>query len=137
MLLCINDRHFRPGMSLFNEITRCIAESCVVIFVVSQAFCASGWCRNEVREAYEQNKPIILFFKDEIEIILMTPHLKIIFQRYTRVKIVQEKGNYEIVPNFTRTSESIILLASQNYDEQNKLKATVEDEIQLQNALHC
>ena len=40
-VISVGDRHFQPGKSIFTEIINCITESCLVICVVSQSFCAS------------------------------------------------------------------------------------------------
>ncbi|KAH3747720.1 hypothetical protein DPMN_182149 [Dreissena polymorpha] len=62
VLLCSGDSNFRPGYSLGEEIIRCIEDSAVIVLAVSKRFCQKEWCRKEVQEIYDQNKPLILLF---------------------------------------------------------------------------
>ena len=109
------DRHFQPGKSIFTEIMRCVTESCLVIFVVSQSFCASDWCKMEVKEACTQAKPIILVFREQVDIKLMPAYLRTIFERQVRVKLEHRDGEYILVPNLQTVCDSIIRLAYEDY----------------------
>lgn len=46
-LICVGDKHFRVGHSILLENLRCLNMSCVVVFVVSQSFCQSEFCKYE------------------------------------------------------------------------------------------
>ena len=53
----VGDLDFRPGLSVGNEIIRCVEESFTVLFVKSNKFCNSEWCKNEMLAAYAAGKP--------------------------------------------------------------------------------
>ncbi|XP_045184944.2 toll-like receptor 4 [Mercenaria mercenaria] len=117
--VCIDERHFRAGAEIVAEIMRCVSESCVIVFVVSKSFCQSNWCCLEVKEAYEQQKPIVLIFCEEVDDNEMSAHLKQMFQRYTRAKLVQQDEDVNVQPGgWEGLCDSIIHLASRQYAEQ-------------------
>ena len=117
-VLCENSEHFNLGFPIINEVMRCIAESCVGLFIVTNNFCQSHWCECELRETYDLKKPIILIFKEEIDERDMSPLMLKIFRKFTRAKII-ESGDVqvEMIPDVKQLSNSIIKLASLRYDE--------------------
>lgn len=120
-LICIGDRFFQPGYPIVDEIFRCISESCVVVFIVSNTFCKSSWCQMEVREAYELNKPIILICTEHVDLNKMPTLLFNIFKNFTRAKItVNENRIVEICPSYEGLSKSILKLCISQYEEMNK-----------------
>ncbi|XP_045211067.2 toll-like receptor 1 [Mercenaria mercenaria] len=114
--ICIDFKHYRAGKSIVEEIIRCISGSLVAVFVVSEAFCRSDWCCLEVKEAYEQQKPIILIFVEEVSEESMTIYIRNIFNRYTRGKLVEtENGEVDYMPGGLKgLCNSIILLGSES-----------------------
>ncbi|XP_045157005.2 toll-like receptor 4 [Mercenaria mercenaria] len=111
-VVCFGDKDFHLGFPIADEIVRCISESCVVVCIVSNNFCESHRCQMELREAYELNKPIILIFKEEVDLTRMQPLMSKIFRRYTRAKLItKEDGRKEIVPGYEQISCSILKLA--------------------------
>ncbi|KAH3752073.1 hypothetical protein DPMN_186683 [Dreissena polymorpha] len=79
VLVCSGDRHFRPGHALGEEIIRCIEDSAVIILAVSKHFCQKEWCRKEMQETYDQNKPIVLLFLEKVEPDEMGKVLRMLF----------------------------------------------------------
>ncbi|XP_045182455.1 toll-like receptor 4 [Mercenaria mercenaria] len=114
-IICTGDKNFCLGRPIVNEILRCISKSCVVVFVISKSFCGSRWCEMELREAYEMDKPIILIFKETVETSLMPELLFTIFNRMTRAKLVEEEGEYSLIPDWESLGESIIKLAAEQF----------------------
>ena len=115
-VLCDSNGHFQPGFPIIDEIIRCIVESYVGIFFVTNNFCQSQWCQLELRETYELNKPIILIFKGKIDIRNMSPLMLKIFRQYTRAKIViNADGQIQMIPDFRQLSNSILKLASSRF----------------------
>ncbi|XP_053387268.1 uncharacterized protein LOC123543886 [Mercenaria mercenaria] len=112
------DKHINPGFPIVDEILRCVSESCVAFFVVSNSFCESRWCQMEIREAYQLKKPIILICKEDIDLTIMTPLMLKIFRQFTRAKFVtNENDQMELVPDFSHFSSSILKLAALRYEE--------------------
>ncbi|XP_053390416.1 toll-like receptor 1 [Mercenaria mercenaria] len=113
--ICVDFKHFRAGKPIVEEIMRCMSESLVAVFVVSEAFCRSDWCCLEVKEAYEQQKPIILIFVEEVSEESMTIYIRNIFHRYSRGKLVAtENGEIDFKPGGLKgLCNSIILLGSE------------------------
>ena len=101
---------FRPGMSLANEIIRCVEESSVVIFFVTKAFCRKMWCRNEALIAYYENKPTILMIWEELNLKLMPKYLYHQYQHNSRVHWVQENGHRVMKPGWDKLCESVVSL---------------------------
>ena len=107
---------------LIDEISRCLDNSCVVIFIVSEAYCESEWCRTEKREACTRNKPIIIILTETVAVKKMPSNLRNIFQTIVRVKLIQQNdGQYILKPNSQKLCEAIIKLASERFIE-NKTK---------------
>ncbi|XP_053395204.1 toll-like receptor 4 [Mercenaria mercenaria] len=116
-VVCVGNRHFNLGFPIVDEIVRCLSESCVAAFIVSNNFCESRWCQMELREAYELNKPIILICREHIDLTLMTPLMSKIFLRYTRAKLItKEDDRVEIVPGYEQLASSILKLAAIHND---------------------
>ena len=101
---------FCPGMSLANEIIRCVEKSSVVIFFVTNAFCRKLWCRNETLIAYYENKPTILMIWEELDLKLMPKYLYHHYQHHTRVHWVTENGQRVMKPDWDKLCESVVSL---------------------------
>ena len=101
---------FRPGLSLADEIIRCVEESSVVIFFVTKAFCRKMWCRNEALIAYYENKPTILMIWEELNLNLMPKYLYHQYQHHTRIHWVQENGQRVMKPSWDKVCESVVSL---------------------------
>ena len=109
-LVCIGDRYFRPGQTIFSEIIRCLDDSAVFIAVMSKKYCNSDYCRLEIEQARLQRKPIILIFIEEVAEADMTLVIREVFRKFTRVKFVLQDGVYHLQPDWKIVCESIILL---------------------------
>ncbi|XP_053387136.1 toll-like receptor 8 [Mercenaria mercenaria] len=117
--VCIVERHFRAGAEIVAEIMRFVSESCVIVFIVSKSFCQSSWCCLEIKEAYEQQKPIVLIFCEEVDENEMPAHLKQMFQRCTRAKLVKQDEEFTVQPGgWEGLCDSIIHLASRQCAEE-------------------
>ncbi|XP_053395205.1 toll-like receptor 8 [Mercenaria mercenaria] len=117
-VICFGDRHVHLGFPIVDEILRCISESCVAVFMISNRFCESHWCQMEVREAYALNRPIILICKENIDLTLMPPFMLGLFSQFTRAKLItKDDGQFEIIPDFQQLSNSILKHATRRYEE--------------------
>ncbi|XP_053399211.1 toll-like receptor 4 [Mercenaria mercenaria] len=114
-IISTGDKNFCLGRPIVDEIFRCISKSCVVVFVISKSFCESRWCEMELREAYEMDKPIILIFKETVKSSLMPKLLLTLFNKITRAKLVENEGEYSLIPDWENLSESIIKLAIEQF----------------------
>ena len=101
---------FRPRMSLANDIIRCVEESSVVIFFVTNAFCKKMWCRNEAHIAYYENKPMILMIWEELDLNLMPKYMYHHYQHHARVHWVTEHGQRVMKPDWDNLCESVVSL---------------------------
>ena len=104
----IGDRDFRPGLSLANEIIRCVEESSVVVFFITNSFCKKMWCRNEALVAHYENKPTVLMMWENVDTKLMPKHLYKHFREYARVHWVHENGHRVMRPDWDVLCESIV-----------------------------
>ncbi|XP_052254001.1 toll-like receptor 2 [Dreissena polymorpha] len=116
-LVCSGDRNFRPGQPIGEEIIRCIDESAVTILAVSNSFCKKHWCKREIQEIYDQDKPIILLMLEHVEPEAMGPVLYKMFERYSRAKWVFEDGQIKLEPDWAIFCRSIIDLSMKYLDE--------------------
>ena len=121
-IICVGEKDFVPGKSIYDEISRCLDYSCVVIFIVSEAFCDSEWCRTEIREACTRNKPIIIILTETVATEKMPSSLKNIFQTTVRVKLIQEDEKYVLKPCPQKVCEAIVRLASERYSRNSTNK---------------
>ncbi|XP_045186885.2 toll-like receptor 6 [Mercenaria mercenaria] len=111
-LICVGNLKFRPGFSIHEEMVKCISESYVVALLVSNAFCESRWCETEIKEAATQNKPVVLFLLDHVDEDMMSPYLRTLFRRYTRVIITIKNNEVELSPDMSIICQSLIELAA-------------------------
>ena len=88
--VCDADIHFVPGVNVFREMRRCVADSSVFVAVMSVNYCESYYCQLEISEARTTGKPIILIFKEHVDEEKMDVVMTDIFKNYARAKIVQE-----------------------------------------------
>ncbi|XP_045193560.2 toll-like receptor 4 [Mercenaria mercenaria] len=114
-LVCIGDLDFRPGYPVVEEIFRMVNQSYVMVCLVSKEFCASKWCDLELKIANENNKPIILIFKEEVQRSEMTTLLHNIFNTKIRAKLIIEEGEYRLIPGYDILCESILELALNSF----------------------
>jgi hypothetical protein len=112
--ICVGDRHFRPGFSLRCELIRCISESAVFIAVISEEFCQKPWCNEEFKEAYDQNKPIILIMLDHVDQSVMHPFIKKIFNKNAHASWIQDEHGGQLEPNWNLFCKSVLELAGTN-----------------------
>ena len=85
----------------------------VMIAVLSHAFCESSYCRNEIEQAYSMEMPIILLFIEGVNSECMTPFLKVLFKKYTRISLKCINGQFRILPDWNIICESILELATE------------------------
>lgn len=101
--------NIRPGFSLANEIIRCIEESAVVIFFITNVFLKKLWCRNEVLIALYENKPTILLIWEELDLTLMPKYLFLYYQNHARVHWIHENGQHIIKPGWDKLCEAVLI----------------------------
>ncbi|KAL3842880.1 hypothetical protein ACJMK2_020855 [Sinanodonta woodiana] len=99
---------------ILDEIIRCTESCCVVLLVVSEAFCRSHYCDFEALCAELEKKPIILMFLEEVDPVCMSKMMYKHFQRYTRVKWIRNGDEFELVPSWAKVCDSICALAGEN-----------------------
>ena len=109
-LVIIGDRYFRPGHSLFTEITRCLENCALVVAVMSLNYCKSYYCQQEIEEARIRGKPVIMIFKEDVDEKEMSEVMKEVFKNFTRVKIVDEGDGVKSEPDWPFVCQSIIQL---------------------------
>ena len=87
------------------------------MFVVSEAFCRSNYCQIELQQPYELNKPIILMIQQACNEELMSPLLKEMFNRNTRVIWLGNDGLREFAMKTTweNICESVLRLSIEKY----------------------
>ena len=107
-LVCIADKHFWPGRSIYIETTRCLEECAVFVAVMSRNYCNSDYCKHEIKEARSMGNPIILMFIEDVEPNHMDVVIWEIVRNFTRVKFIFEDGEYKIQPNWNEVCRSII-----------------------------
>ncbi|KAL3842881.1 hypothetical protein ACJMK2_020856 [Sinanodonta woodiana] len=113
-ILCIGDINFEPGKYILDEIIRCTESCCVVLLVVSEAFCKSDYCDFEALCAELEKKPIILMFLEDVDPKRMSKIMYKHFQRYTRVKWTRNGDEFELVPSWGKVCDSICAFAGAN-----------------------
>ena len=84
-LICIGDKHFRLGRPIVLETLRCLQMSHVAMCVVTNDFCHSEYSMNEVRQACQLNKRIILMIEEDTNTDLMSDDLRKLFEMNTRI----------------------------------------------------
>ena len=123
------DGAFSYGYPILNEIMRCIKLSSVMVCFVSKSYCESDWCQTELREGVQQQKPILLLLKEDIDREKMAEILLNQFDRNARAKLELNDGVYVPVGGWDHFCDSIVNLASNKYncDEQTvKRKQNIE-----------
>lgn len=108
---CDGDSCFRLGTPIVNEIHRNLNRCSVVLFLVSRAFCCSANCRDELQFAHSMNKPIILMFKEHVPEHVMTPVMRVLFKRFTRVSWKMENGEPKLSTSWEHLCQCLITLA--------------------------
>ena len=126
-LICCGDLNFRPGMSICLEAMRCIEESAVIIFVVSNTFCQKSWCKMEVDTANAQRKPVILLMLEKVKPEVMTPYMRKLFSRYTRASWIDDKNGGYPHPPWSVLISSVIELGSK-FNAENQTRSENEPE---------
>ena len=109
-LICVGDRHFRLGRTIYSEINRCLGECAVFIAVMSRNFCDSEYCRLEIEEARVKGMPIVLIFIQTVEEDYMSRVTREVFNNYTRAKFEFENGVYSLNLDWRNVCESIVEL---------------------------
>ncbi|KAL4225689.1 positive regulation of nucleotide-binding oligomerization domain containing 1 signaling pathway [Mactra antiquata] len=107
-LVLIGDRYFRPGFMLHNEIAACLERVSMVILLITNSFCNSGYCLSELDQAWMQRKPMILMFKEEVEEDLMTPLMKNLYKNKARILWRLEDGEYVLKTTWKNICNSIL-----------------------------
>ena len=98
----------RLGLPIGSEIIRCIENTSVVIFFVTNAFCKSSWCKYEVRIACLENKPMVLMFWEEVDIKLLPAELRKFLPNLTCVYWNNLNGRLVMKPGWGKLCETII-----------------------------
>lgn len=111
-LIAKGDAIFRPGFPITEEIVKGIDEAAVIIFAVSRNFCGKQWCQEELRQAYDHHKPVIMIMLEKVETELMDGVLKRLFLRYTHARwLTSDKNGDHLEPDWITFCHSLITLA--------------------------
>lgn len=84
-IICAGDFHFRPGFPIADETVRCLHMSSVVMFVISDSFCRSDYCKAEFTQAVGMRMPIILMVEKDCAVELMPLSLRELFKKNARI----------------------------------------------------
>ena len=103
-----DDNTLYPGHPISDEIEKHIRKSAVIIAVVSTEYSKIYYCNTELKEAETTGKPIILIFKEHVDVAAMGITLRTIFMNKVRAKIVLENGEYKMIPEWERLCKDII-----------------------------
>ena len=103
-----DDNILYPGHPISDEIEKHIRKSAVIIAVVSTEYSKIYYCNTELKEAETTGKPIILIFKEHVDVAAMGITLRTIFMNKVRAKIVLENGEYKMIPEWERLCKDII-----------------------------
>ena len=110
-LVCIGDRYFRLGRSIFGEILQCLEDCAVVVVVMSTNYIKSDYCNLEIEHARLKNKPIVILMNEYVNENDMNAVTKEIFRHFTRVRFVRgEDGHIRLERDWKDVCESIIML---------------------------
>ncbi|XP_045206183.2 toll-like receptor 6 [Mercenaria mercenaria] len=113
-MVCIGDKHFQPGYSLICEVMRCVEESSVFVAIISKMFCRKKMCKLEIKEAYEQNKPILMLMIEHVDKELMDNFLQKIFDRFAHAAWKPDQNGGHIEPEWNIFCKSIIQLSGKD-----------------------
>ena len=105
---CTGDGHFHLGKRILDEQTRCLRESAVTLALVSQNFCNSAYCHDEVRIAAEMDKPIFLVMLEQVHECQMSEMFKELFKRNVRGKMSMVQGQPEFTPAMSDIALSML-----------------------------
>ena len=109
-LVCVGDRYFRPGRSIFSEIITCLQDCAVVVVVMSPSYCKSDYCKLEMEQSRVMRKPIIIIVKEEVDEREMNAVTKEIFRHFTRIGFNMEEGQVSLQRDWEEVCLSIIQL---------------------------
>lgn len=109
-LVCIGDHDFRPGYSIYNEMQRCLDKSAVILAIVSQNFCHSVHCCNELEQAFLMQKPVIIAMVEVVREDEMPPLVERLFQQNVRAKIDVSNGYLVSTPSMDRLCTAMLEL---------------------------
>ncbi|KAH3887630.1 hypothetical protein DPMN_011648 [Dreissena polymorpha] len=103
-------------MCIGEEIIRCIEDSAVIILAVSKHFYQKEWCRKEVQETYDQNKPIVLLFLEKVEPDEMGKVLLKLFSRYAHASWIPDSNGGHIEPDWSILCDALLDLTVNKSD---------------------
>lgn len=107
-LVCTGDEQLRVGFDISSETTRCMEMSSVVLVVVSNSFCESKFCHNELNQAYITRKPIVLMFKEHVDEEMMMPTMKELYRKNVRMLWSFENGEYILKSTWDNVCTAIL-----------------------------
>ncbi|KAL4226120.1 Leucine-rich repeat protein [Mactra antiquata] len=109
-LILTGDEHFRPGFMVHNEIASSLDRVAMVILLVTNEFCTSGFCLSELDQAWIQRKPMIFMFKGDVDENLMSPLMKTIYNKNVRILWKMENGEYVLKTSWENVCKAILEL---------------------------
>ena len=101
---------FRPGYLIKKEIARWVEASSVIVFFLSENFCTKQWCIDEVYQAFNDDKPIVLMMWGKVNTAMMPRILRKHYETYTRVHWTMENGELVMRPDWNQLCETIVRL---------------------------
>lgn len=107
-LVCTGDVQLRVGFDIISETTRCMEKSSVVLVVVSNSFCTSEFCHQELDQAYIKRKPIVLMFKEHVDEEMMMPTMKELYRKNVRMLWSFENSEYILKSTWENVCTSIL-----------------------------
>ncbi|XP_053378723.1 uncharacterized protein LOC128548264 [Mercenaria mercenaria] len=109
-LVCEGDRDFQLGRPIHDQISLLLKKSSVVVILLTDNYSLSVHCRNEFDQAFMLEKPIVLMIKDEVDADLMSPLIRDLYEKRTRVLWKWENGRYILKTSWENVCTSIVEL---------------------------
>lgn len=107
-LVCEGDRYFRLGKPIMDEISELLDRSGVLVAVLSNKYCQSIFCRNEFQQAIYKENPILLMLKETVDPKNMSPSMRDMFEKKTRVLWEYENGEYKLKTTWLNVCQSVV-----------------------------
>ena len=117
------DTMFRAGMYIHDEIISSLEQSKVMIILLTDNYCRSECCVMEFQKAIQINKPIIIMVKDKVDKTLLTPAMRMSYNKNTRIIWTKHEGDYVLKSTWNTICDSIMELGAKPVQNQMPLNS--------------
>ncbi|KAL4219302.1 hypothetical protein ACF0H5_021881 [Mactra antiquata] len=111
-LVCIGDSEYDLGKPFISEFMRCLDLSTVFVPFVSDNYRISGSCELQLNQAVEDNKPMVLMMKRNIEIDLMSSTMQMVSRHKTKIVWEKDGDDLKIDSTWDNVCNSILDIAA-------------------------